>query len=70
MKSEDKHSWVKSKLESNNYIDISICSICNCKRYRQYHRGKFYYAYSREKITHEVRPDCFGPIPINEQTID
>ena len=68
MKSEDKHSWTFVK--SDKYTKEYNCSICNCNKVVITENSFAYVLYTREKMHYDYRPDCFGPVPINEQGID
>lgn len=69
MDSKNKHKWTKVDTDIRPLAKY-ICDICKCKRYTSFAFGKTFHFYSREKMMYDHRPDCFGPIPINQQTID
>lgn len=73
MKEEDKHYWKKVELEkdmSYTFDKKEECKRCKCTRYRS-RNDSSYFLYQRGMALYGTdRPNCFGSVPINEQTID
>lgn len=71
MNDQDKHKWKELPVPQgdNKYTkSIHVCTRCKCYRFISNYRDV---QYEREKQMYgNTRPDCFGDIPINEQTID
>lgn len=73
MNDENKHKWEEKPVPENlkdTFRKKWVCIRCNCERLQSKYDNS-YLSYSREMIHYgSTRPDCFGSVPINEQTID
>ena len=68
-----KHKWEKVDLPDNLKTDFKAKHICtrgDCKCERLTGRYDSIYIYERYGQIYDTAPDCYGDIPVNDQTID